>query len=390
LATPAPPQVTPVPEHVPQEATVRLALQLSSPVTTPQFLPLLEQKVASSWGVQAGCPQTLATPPPPQLFGDVQVRLRAAAQSATVRLTRQLSGAVTLPQSLVSRVQNALSVSAVHEQTLEAHVFGDAHVTPVAAPQSTPERTVPQLSVPEAPVPQFLPSRWQNDKFDSAVQPQTLAVPPPPQVLGDVQVRLRAAAQSATVRLALQLSSAVTRPQFLLSRVQNAASVSGVQAACPQTLAVPPPPQVFGKEQVRLRAAAQSATVRFVPQLSAAVTLPQFLVSRVQNALSVSAVHVQTLEALHEFGDAQLKPVAAVQSTLVRVALQLSVPVATVPQFVPSRSQYVRFDSEAQPHTLAVPVPPQVTPVPVHVPHEATVRVTPQLSFAVSGPQFLP
>src|SRR5262245_11990167 len=61
--------------------------------------------------------------------------------------------------------------------------------------------------------------------------PQTLAVPPPPQVCGDVQVP-----QELTVREVPQLSLAVTVPQFLPRREQNALSLSGVQ----------PPPSATG------------------------------------------------------------------------------------------------------------------------------------------------
>src|SRR3954465_7078565 len=53
-----------------------------------------------------------------------------------------------------------------------------------------------------------------------------------------------------------------------------------------QTLAVPPPPQVCGDTQLPHEA------VRATPQLSLAVTAPQFLASRVQKALSLSAVQL--------------------------------------------------------------------------------------------------
>jgi hypothetical protein len=45
-----------------------------------------------------------------------------------------------------------------------------------------------------------------------------------------------------TVRIALQLSIAVTAPQFFARRAQKAGSDSGVQLP-PQTLGAPPPPQ---------------------------------------------------------------------------------------------------------------------------------------------------
>jgi len=43
-----------------------------------------------------------------------------------------------------------------------------------------------------------------------------------------------------------------------------------------------------------------------------------------------------------------------------------------------------------QPHWLGVPPPPHVTPVPLHVPHDAMLRMLPQLSVVSNGPQFLP
>src|SRR5258708_24160830 len=58
----------------------------------------------------------------------------------------------------------------------------------------------------------------------SALFPQTLAVPPPPQVRGEVQ-----APHELTVRDIPQLSSAVTVPQSLPARAQKAPSLSGVQ-----------------------------------------------------------------------------------------------------------------------------------------------------------------
>jgi hypothetical protein len=65
------------------------------------------------------------------------------------------------------------------------------------------------------------------------------------------------------------------------------------------------------------------------------------------------------------------------QDVTVRVVPQLSAAV-TPPQFFPRRVQKAVSSSCVQPHTLGVPPPLQATPVPVHVPHEVTVRVTPQ------------
>jgi hypothetical protein len=105
--------------------------------------------------------------------------------------------------------------------------------------------------------------------------PQTLAVPPPAQVAGDVHV------PQLMVRATPQLSVPAKESQFLPCRLQNTASVSGAQ---PQTFG-PPPPQITPvPEHVP-----HEATVRRVPQLS--ITLvrpPQFLPSRLQSAPSPS------------------------------------------------------------------------------------------------------
>jgi hypothetical protein len=131
----------------------------------------------------------------------------------------------------------------------------------------------------------------------------------------------------ATVREPPQLSAAVTDPQFLPSLVQNAVSISAVH---PQRLAVPPVPQPLGVEHV------PQVTVRAVPQLSAAVTDPQFFPSREQNAASLSLVHPHTFARpppAHVLGDEHVP-----QSATVRMVPQLSAPVKP-PQFLPSLRQ---------------------------------------------------
>src|SRR5262245_23977038 len=87
------------------------------------------------------------------------------------------------------------------------------------------------------------------------------------------------------MRATPQLSVPVTEPQFLPRRVQKAALVSGVPEPPPQTLGVPPPPQVAGAVQVP-----HELTMREAPQLSAAVTLPQFLPRREQKVVFDSGV----------------------------------------------------------------------------------------------------
>src|SRR5689334_16997280 len=86
----------------------------------------------------------------------------------------------------------------------------------VTLPESFP-KPVAVLRIDSAP-PELLPP------------PQTLAVPPPPQVWGDVH--------EPQVNMPPQLSEIC--PQL----APCAAHVVGVQVPMPQTLAVPPPPQV--------------------------------------------------------------------------------------------------------------------------------------------------
>ena len=78
-----------------------------------------------------------------------------------------------------------------------------------------------------------------------------------------------------------------------------------VDAPPPQTLAVPPPPQVAGDVHVP-----HELTVRDVPQLSFAVTEPQFLPRREQKAVLVSAVQVPPQVPLSVHTAPQGHPVA--------------------------------------------------------------------------------
>jgi hypothetical protein len=143
FGVPPPPQVTPVPVHVPHDESPRDAPQLSVPTTLPQSLPSREQNVASSSGVQ---PQTLADSAP-HVCGKLHV-----PHDATVRVAPQLSLAVTSPQLRWSRVQNAGSNSPVQPHTLVLpQTVGSAHVPHVSV------RDTPQLSS-AVTVPQFFPS----------------------------------------------------------------------------------------------------------------------------------------------------------------------------------------------------------------------------------------
>jgi hypothetical protein len=167
----------------------------------------------------------------------------------TVRDALQLSTAVTEPHL---PAQNVASPAYVQLQTLEVQDCGDAHV-----PQLT-VRLLPQLSLALTLL-QLAPLREQNRASLSAVQPQVLAVPLPPQVW---PVPLQLLDPQSTVRFRPQLSVADTLPHL---PAQKAVSVCGVHV-WPQTLAVTAP-QVCGGAQV------PQTTVRLTPQLSAALKL---------------------------------------------------------------------------------------------------------------------
>jgi hypothetical protein len=131
---------------------------------------------------------------------------------------------------------------------------------------------VPQVTATPHPadtVPQFLPA--QAAALVSGVHPQMFAVPAPPHVNGIVQFP----------QLILPPHPLETKPQFF-PPVHAVACVSGVH---PHTFGVPALPHVNGAVQVPHR------TLRRWPQLSRAVTVPQFLPSRAQNAALVSGAH---------------------------------------------------------------------------------------------------
>src|SRR5262245_60991909 len=100
-------------------------------------------------------------------------------------------------------------------------------------------RWLPQLSMPDT-IPHSAPKRAQKAGLLSGVQPDWFAMhvcPVPVQV-----------PQLATVRMAPQLSAAVSDPHSALCAVQKAGSLWGVQ---PQWFeSAPPPPQVVGGVQV--------------------------------------------------------------------------------------------------------------------------------------------
>lgn len=122
-------------------------------------------------------------------------------------------------------------------------------------------------------MPQFTLSRVQMAVSDSIVQPQTLAVPPPPQEFGAAQL------PQSTVRAMPQRSVAVAGPHCFPTRAQNAVSVSAAHA---QTFGVPPPAQTAGAVHE------PQSTLRLEPHLSTVVSVPQFLVSLVHSAASLS------------------------------------------------------------------------------------------------------
>ena len=260
--------------QVPQ-AAVLATLQLSRAVTLPQFFPNLEQKVASTSDVQV-VPQRLAEVAP-------QVWPAGQVPQATVLDMLQLSMAATLPQFLPNLEQKVLSDSGVQAvpQTLVAVA---PHVCPAGQVPQVAVLAMLQLSTAVA-LPQFLPNLEQKVLSDSGMQavPQMLAVLAP-------HVWPAGQVPQVVVLAMLQLSTAVTLPQFLPNFEQKVASSSGVQAV-PQTL-VAVAPHVWPAGQV------PQVAVLAMLQLSTAVKLPQFLPNLKQKVASTSDVHVE-VEALH-------------------------------------------------------------------------------------------
>jgi hypothetical protein len=147
--------------------------------------------------------------------------------------------------------------------------------------------------------------------------------------------------------------------------------------------------QMFVTVQVESAAhAPQFATVRAWPQLSVPLFEPHVAPRRVQNAASVSAVHPHTFATLG-VAPPQLCPVPVhvPQLATFRTAPQLSV-VVSAPQFLEPQS--CASVCGVQPHTFAVPPPPHVTPVPLQLPQLTTLREAPHKSVAVIAPQFFP
>jgi hypothetical protein len=93
--------------QLPQEA-LRVAPQLSVPLTVPQFLPSAEQSCTSVSGEH---PQTFIVPLPPHVRGEVQL------PQETLRVAPQLSVPLTAPQFVPSAVHSWASDSGEHPQT---------------------------------------------------------------------------------------------------------------------------------------------------------------------------------------------------------------------------------------------------------------------------------
>ena len=266
LVAPPPPHVW-GDAHVPHE-TVRETPHVSLAVMEPQVAPALEQKAAVLPPVQ---PHAFAVPPPPHVSGDAQ------APQEVLRANPQLSVPTTVPQVAPWAAQKAAVVCGVQPQTfafpLPPQVWGEVHAPQLAV------RTRPQLSLPVTE-PQLAPDLAQNAASGSEIQPQTFAVPPPAHVCGELHP------PHDVVRGRPQLSVAVTVPQVAPWAAQKAAVVCGVQ---PQTFALPLPPQVVGDAHV------PQSTVRATPQLSLPVTDPQLAPELTQKVAVLSLTQPQTL-----------------------------------------------------------------------------------------------
>ena len=170
-----------------------------------QQKPLLVQTPVAGRGV-IGRHTFVAAPhwlPAPQVPHEVMVRVAP-----------QVSVISSEPHVFSARAQRAASDSGMHTHWLE-----DVHVVGlVQLPQLVTVRVAPQLSA-AVTAPHWAPTRVQKVALVSAVQPQTLAMPPPPpQVLTPPQL------PQSRVRVAPQLSVTTREPQFLPRAAQRAAS----------------------------------------------------------------------------------------------------------------------------------------------------------------------
>jgi len=377
---PPPPHVTPVPLHVPHDVILRVPPQLSVVLYGPQFLPASLHNTPSVFGVH---PHTPAVPPPPHVT-PVPLHGVPNPQSGIERAPPQLSVVLNRPQFLPASLHNTAFVFGVHPHT--PGVPPPPHVTPVPLhgvpnPQSAMLRVPPQLSV-VLNGPQFLPASLHNTASVFGVQPHTPGVPPPPHV---TPVPLQVP-HDAMLRRVPQLSVVLNGSQFRPAVAQSCSFVFGPQ---PHTPGVPAPPHVT---PVPLHGVPkpQSAIVRVPPQLSVVLYGPQFLPASPHNTASVFGVqpHTPVAPPPPHVTPVPVQGVPKPQSAMLRAPPQLSV-VLNGPQFLPASLHNTASVFGVQPHQLGVPPPPQVTPVPLHVPHDAMLRALPQLSVVLNGPQFL-
>src|SRR5260370_10266403 len=156
--------------------------------------------IDNGWG--GGGPQRLATPPAPQAW-----------------VAGQFCPQLTVPPQ----------PSGIRPQLFELHTRG---VQPQVWLfwQMLGSMQLPHEMVPPQPSAMLLPQLYPAEAQVVAVQPQTLAVPPPPQVWGAVQV--------PQLSVPPQVSERPLPPLY--------PRCPPVLAEQPHTLAVPPPPPVCG------------------------------------------------------------------------------------------------------------------------------------------------
>jgi len=232
FCTPPPAQVRGA-SHVPQLATVRAAPQWSVVRMPPQSAPASEQSDRSESPTQL---HTLGSSHfSPQLSGALQV-----PQPGTLRGTLQRSVIVAAPQSKPSAAQSCASVRAsVHPQRFcvpaPPQVWGAVQVPQLGTVPETPHRSV------RATEPHCAFAAWQSCASVSPVHPHRFCCPPPLQVFGAVHV------PQETVRGRPQRSVRATDPHSAFAALHSSRSVSAVQ---PQRLGAPAPPQAAGAVQV--------------------------------------------------------------------------------------------------------------------------------------------
>ncbi len=228
LGRPPPPQVVPA-AQVPH---IKRPPQPS--LTGPQLAPT-DAQVRRTHATPASDappePHWLARPPPPQVV--------PAAQVPHIRRP---------PQPSLTGPQFAPTDAQLRGTQVEPPLPGAPHwLGRPPPPQVVPAAQVPHIKRPPQPSltgPQFAPADAQVRGTHAPAPPQRPGMPPPPQVCGATQVpHIRSPPHPS-------LTGPQSAPASAQVRRTHPTPASKVALGAPQTLGVPPPPQVVPAAQV--------------------------------------------------------------------------------------------------------------------------------------------